>query len=292
MRRTRPVLSAELILLLGLLALVGLGYLVERWLLSGDSAPIGPVAALAIAAAPTCIWALGLRAHAGELDYSTSALVALFALGAFIAAPAARFAIELGAPQHPLAPAPLAPFGLPRVVVAIGVVGLAYESAKYLAIRYTEYRREGGDSIAILIAATAVALGVAAHDVYRELTSLGAIGLGLGATLAAATSLTHAAVAAIAACALIAARTRAPSPARRAALLAGGVVTAAIAHGALSFAHAALEADGLSARPDRAAIALSLIAAAMLVGLTFAAARLSHRRASERAETGDAPQPA
>jgi hypothetical protein len=274
MRRARPLLSAELVLLLGLLALVGVGTLIERWIMSGASTSVGAIPALLIAALPALIWILGLRAHEGELGIANSSIALLFALGAFIAGPSARFAVERALADHPLVAPSLAMVGPAQILVAIGVVGLSYEAAKYLAVRYTAYHHGHGDPLTLLIAATAVALGVAAHDVYRELSSIGAIPLGLGATRAAAIPLAHAACAAVTACALIAVRTRRWSTPRRAAVLVAGIAVAAAMHGGLLLAHAALEADELRAHPGQAAAAVAVAAAALLVGLTLAAARL------------------
>jgi hypothetical protein len=287
MRRARPLLSAELVLLLGLLSLVGLGTLAERWLLAGEAAPIAAWAALAIGSTPMLLWLLGLRAQEGELDRSPHAMALLFALGAFVAGPIAHFAIGYAAAGHPLATPSREILGAPQLVLAVAVIGLTYEAAKYLAIRYTSPLHDHLHPLTLLIAATAVALGVAAHDIYRELLSLGAIPLGLGATRAAAIALSHAACAAILACVLIAARVRAWPATRRAAAFTGGVIAAATVHGALRLAHALIEADGLAARPGRAAAIVALGAAAMLVALTLVAARLGRDHADQPAPMTD-----
>lgn len=289
MRRARPLLSAELVLFLGLLALVGVGYLAERWLFGGESAPIGVAAALGIAAAPGGIWFLALRAHERELlsaherelASSQRAVAALFGLGVFVVGPVAYFAIELALAEPPLAaprPSTLRPA---RIVAAFGVVGLGYETAKYLAIRYTTYRHESRDPITLFVGATAVALGVAAHDVYRELTALGAIPLGDGILRAAAVPLVHAASAAATACALIALRTRSWSGSRRTGVVLAGVAAAALAHGSFDLVYAAIEDGGLRAHPGRAAASLALAAPVLLVALTLFAAWLCPPAESE-----------
>jgi hypothetical protein len=279
MRRARPLLSAELVLLLGLLALVGVGTLVERWLLAGEAAAIPVWAALAVAATPMLLWLLALRAHEGALELSPQAIALLFALGAFVAGPIAHFVIERAAAGHPLAAPARAPLETPQLLLAIAVIGLTYEGAKYLATRYTTPLYAHLHPLTLLVVATAVALGVAAHDIYRELASLSAIPLGLGATRAAALALSHAACAAIVACALIAVRIRGLAAARRAVALTTGVLAAAAVHGALRIAHATIEADGLTARPGQAAVVVALAAAALLVASTVTASRLSKQHA-------------
>ena len=290
MRRIRPLLSAELVLLLGLLALIGVGYLAERWLLVGQSAPVAPTTAIILASAPAIVWFLGLRAHEGELSVSPGSIVVLMFVGALLAGPAAEFVASGAVAPQPLVPPSTSPLDLASLV-ALGAIALCYEGAKFLSVRflYLGSSRPWGDPLALLLAATAIALGVATFSLARELIDLGAVPLGVGAVRAAALVLIHTACAAIGACALITTRGVDTGAGRRAAVMLAGVLLAATLHVLFLSGFSLLEADGLTARPGRAAAVIALVAAVVLVGATLLAARLSRRAFTPPRDPEDSP---
>lgn len=252
--RVRTVVAADVLLLLGLLALVLAGWLVERGFALDAPLALGPTACAAIAALPAVLW-LGYVHGQERLEASPKHYVIATALiGAFVAGPVARWMIGGALAPHPAAGVDLDPFSAARLVRIVLVVALGQELLKYAVVRYGVYRTpELQQPIDAMIYATAAGLGFAAHATFLDLRALGGhVFLSAAIARTVVHAVAHACFAAAIGHALAVAKFAPATPLRRALRLAAGLGLAVVLDAQFVLVSGALSTRALEATPWRA----------------------------------------
>jgi protease PrsW len=252
--RVRTVVAAEILLLVGLAALVAAAWLVERGFGLDQPLALGRSGAAAVAAAPAVLW-LGYVYSQDRLEAAPKHyLIGTFFLGAFLAGPIAQWLLDGTLAPHPASAPDLDPLSAARLVRAVLVVAVAQELAKYMVVRYGVYRTSEVDQpLDALVYMTAGALGYAAFLTFDELTGSGGRALlSVAAARSVVTALAHACFAAVVGYALGVAKFAAASPLRRALRLTGGLAIAVLLNGQFLLVSGTLAARGLEATPWRA----------------------------------------
>jgi RsiW-degrading membrane proteinase PrsW (M82 family) len=251
--RVRTVVASEILLLVGLLAVVAGAWLVERGF--GLDAPLrlGTATTALVAGGPALLWLAYLHSQDRREAAPKHHVAATLLMGAFLAAPVAEWAIGQALVVHPAATPDLDPLALARLVRAVLVVAVAQELAKLAVVRYGVYRTADLDQpLDALVYATAVALGYAAYLTFRELRAGdGEVYLSVAVARSVSTALAHACFAAVSGYALGVAKFAVASPFGRALRLATGLGVAILLNGQFLVVSGVLAARDLEVTPWR-----------------------------------------
>ena len=194
LRRARLLVGSKLALVAGLLAFVGLAWVIERLIGLDGPVSLSPPLALMVAGIPASLWLAFFYLQDRHEPEPMHFVAGVFFLGAMVAAPLADFLIYQVAPPEPLAQHGLRPFSADRIVHAVLVIGLAQELCKYAAVRYTIYTsHEFDEPMDGVVYMMSVGTGFAVWVNYHKLQGLGgSVYLSTGAAQAVVTTLAHA----------------------------------------------------------------------------------------------------
>jgi RsiW-degrading membrane proteinase PrsW (M82 family) len=284
--RVRTVVATEVILFLGLLAFVAAAFLVERGAGLDGPLSLGPVARIALAAAPSALWLGYFRARDTEEAEPIQMVLVMYLAGALIAGPVASFAVELALVPDVAAGPEFARFGAERLVTAFLVVAVAQELCKYAVVRYTVYSLPDlGDPVDGLVYMTAVGLGFATFRSHRYLADLnGEVLLSVAAARVAVVTLAHACFAAVLGVAIGWAKFSSRTPWRRSLVLLAGLLGAVALNGQFAVVEAAISVPGLGFAPWRSVAFAFGFAAAVLIVFSFVLRRILRAVARVAAE--------
>ncbi len=287
MSRVRIVVATEVVLFLGLIAFVIAAFLVER--AAGLEGPIslGPMARIALAAAPSALWLGYFRAQESQERDPLPLVLVMFLAGALIAGPLASFAVDQALRPDVAAGPDFDRFGAERLVTAFLVVAVAQELCKYAAVRYTVFSLPDlGSPIDGMIYTTAVGLGFATFRAHVYLSDLdGQVVLSLAAARVAVTTLAHACFAAFLGLAIGWAKFSSRTAWRRNLVLLAGLLVAVGLNGGFSVAEAAVSVPGLAFEPWRSVAFGFGFAAAVLILFSFVLRRTLRAMARAGATT-------
>jgi protease PrsW len=275
--RVRTVVAAEVLLLVGLFAIVIGAWLVERGFALDEPLVLGRARAVAVAATPALLW-LGYF-HIQDRHERTPKhyVIVTYLLGAGVAGPLGQYVLELVLRPHPAAAVDLDPLSAAHLVRAFLVVAVVQVFATFAVVRFSVYRtRELDEPVDGLIYATAAALGYASYVTYVELgAGLGAAFLSLAAARSVVTALAHACFAAVIGYAIGIAKFASTAPLRRAGRLAAWLALAVVLAGQYQIVSGALATRGLEATPWRTVAYGFGFAAAVVIAMSPLLRRLA-----------------
>jgi RsiW-degrading membrane proteinase PrsW (M82 family) len=264
--RVRTIVASEILLLVGLLAVVVAAWLVERGFGLDQPLALATPALVAIAAAPGVLWLGYFHSHDRHEPIPKHHVVATYLVGAFLAGPVAAWLIAGLSPTHPATAPDLDPLSLAHLCRAFLVIAVVQEVAKYAVVRYGVYRTAELDQpLDALVYMTAAGLGYAGFLTYRELGAGGEAFLSAAVARSVVTALAHACFAAIVGYALGVAKFAPASVVRRALWLLGGLAIAVVLDGQFVVVSGILATRGLEVTPWRVvAYAFGFAAAAFI----------------------------
>jgi RsiW-degrading membrane proteinase PrsW (M82 family) len=194
LRRARLLVGSKLALVVGLVAFVGLAWVIERLIGLDGPVALSPPLALMVAGVPASLWLAFFYLQDRHEPEPMHFVAGVFLLGALVAAPLADFLIYQVAPPSPLAQHGLRPFSPDRILHAVLVIGLAQELCKYAAVRYTIYTsHEFDEPMDGVVYMMSVGTGFAVWVNYHRLQGLGgSVYLSTGTAQVVVTTLAHA----------------------------------------------------------------------------------------------------
>lgn len=272
LRRARLLVGSKLTLVVGLVAFVGLAWLLEQLIGLRGPVRMSPPVAVVVAGIPASLWLAFFYLQDRHEPEPMHYVFGVFLLGGLIAAPLSDFAIYQLAPPPPIAQEGLGTFALDRVIQAVLVVGLAQELCKYVAVRYTIYTSpEFDEPMDGVVYMMSVGTGFAVWVNYHRLQGLGgAVYLSTGAAEAVITTLAHASFAGFLGYVLGRAKFTRRGPVSRGVLLFLGLVTAAVLNGVFTLVEERVTTQGLSSHPWKGVgLAAALAVAVFLVLIVF-----------------------
>jgi protease PrsW len=274
--RVRTVVATEVILFLGLLAFVAAAFLIERGAGLDGPVSLGPLARIALAAAPSALWLGYFRSQDSQEAEPMPLVLVLYLGGALVAGPAATFAIDQAIAPDVAAGPEFAPFAGDRLVTAFLVVAVAQELCKYAVVRYTVYSLPDlGNPVDGLVYMTAVGLGFATYRGHLHLAELhGDVLLSVAAGRVVVTTLAHACFAAVLGLAIGWAKFSPRTPWRRSLILLAGLLGAVALNGVFALVEAAVSMPGLGFAPWRSVAFAFGFSAAVLIAFSFVLRRI------------------
>ncbi len=269
--RAATLAKTEILLVLGLCAVVAGAWGAERALGLDGPIRIGRAVSLVMAVVPGLLWLAYFYLQDRDEPEPKHYVLGVFLLGAFVAAPVARFLGWHAAPRGDLTPE--------GILLAVVPCGLAQELAKYLVVRYSVYLSEEFDEpLDGIIYMTAAGIGFATAENYSYLRGLsGNVFLAAGVMNVVVTTLAHGSIAGVLGYALGQARFMA-APARRAGLLLGALLLASVLNGAFTLLETRVKVSGMSVEPWRG-VAFAAVFAALVFAGTYALMARSRRAA-------------
>jgi protease PrsW len=193
-RRARLLIGTKFMLIAGLVGFVIVAWLVQLVAGLDHAVHIGPVLAIAMSAIPAALW-LGFFYLLDRHEPEPKALVVgVCVLGALAAGPLADFVQYQLVPPVALETHGLSPWAPDRVIYAILIQGLAQETCKYAAVRYTVYlSREFDEPMDGIVYMMACGTGFAVWVNYHTLALQGhSLILATAAAQAVVITLAHA----------------------------------------------------------------------------------------------------
>lgn len=272
LRRARILVGSKLALVGGLLAFVGLAWVLERLIGLDGPVALSPPLALVIAGIPASLW-LGFFYLQDRHEPEPMHFVAgVFLLGALVAAPLADFVVYQVAPPLALGQHGLRPFSVDRILHAVLVIGLAQELCKYVAVRYTIYTSpEFDEPMDGVVYMMSVGTGFAVWINYHRLQGLGgSVYLSTGAAQTVVTTLAHASFAGWLGYVLGRAKFTRRRPVSRGVLLFLGLLGAAVLNGQFALVEQWVTTSGFGTHAWRgvlyaAGVAVTVFALLMLL---------------------------
>jgi protease PrsW len=257
----RPALSAQAILLLGLLAFVAVVFAIDH--LHGATVVVGPLAAIPLALIPAVLWLIYFYLSDVHEPEPTHYVVGVFLLGALVAAPIATFVTDalFKVPAWGVLPR----WGLTEIVAAFLIVAPVQEVAKYLVVRYTVYlSAEFDEPMDGIVYMTAAGLGFATALNVQQMTRAPQVALTTAAINAVTVTLAHASLSGVVGYALGRAKFIG-SAGHQTRVLSIGLAAAMALSGAFSMVEHVATRRGLDYRP-----AWGLASAALFAVVVFA----------------------
>lgn len=276
LRRARLLVGSKLALVGGLVAFVGLTWVIERLIGLDGPVDVSPPIALLLAVVPASLWLAFFYLQDRYEPEPTHYVFGVFLLGALVAAPMADFVIYQLAPPVPLAQHGLGAFSLDRVLHATLVVGLAQELCKYVAVRYTIYTSaEFDEPMDGVVYMMAVGTGFAIWVNYQHLQDLGGqVYLSTGAAEAVIATLAHASFAGFLGYVMGRAKFTRRGPVSRGVRLFIGLLLAAAINGQFAVVESWIRTRGLANHPWKGVGYAALLAAGVFALLMVFARRL------------------
>ncbi len=276
MSRIRTVFAADIFTLLGLAGFVGVGYLVDRHLLS-TTVQLKPAAALLLSALPALLWLGYFYSQDRHEPEPTHYVLGIYLLGALVAGPTSHFVIgQITAPGTILEPV-FHPLATKRLIQTFLVTAVAQELCKYAVVRYTVYQsREFDEPMAGIVYMTAAGVGFATYENTNFLlTEVGdQLVLSVGIATVVVTTLAHACFAGVVGYALGRAKFATMSGLVRTRTLFLGLLGAVMLNGGFEVVRTVMGSDGLNVSPWRAVMFAFGFAALVFMGLSLAMHRL------------------
>jgi RsiW-degrading membrane proteinase PrsW (M82 family) len=265
LRRARLLVGSKLALVGGLLAFVGLAWVVERLLGLDGPIRLSPPLALVVAGVPASLWLMFFYLQDRHEPEPMHFVFGVFLLGALVAAPIADFLIYQVAPPVQLGQHGLSPFTLDRILHSVLVIGLAQELCKYAAVRYTIYTSpEFDEPMDGVVYMMSVGTGFAVWINYHRLQGLGgSVYLSTSAAQTVVTTLAHASFAGWLGYVLGRAKFTRRRPISRGVLLFMGLLGAAALNGQFALVEQWVTTSGFANHAWRGV----LYAAAVAVGV-------------------------
>lgn len=260
--RAATLAKTEILLVLGLCAVVAAAWGAERVLGLDSPVKIGRALSLVMAAVPGLLWLAYFYAQDRDEPEPKHYVLGVFLLGAFVAAPLAGFLGWHAGPGQAFTP--------DGIVLAVVPCGLAQEFSKYVVVRYSVYLSEEFDEpLDGIIYMTAAGIGFATAENYDYLRGLsGSVFLATGVMNVVVTTLAHGSIAGVLGYALGQARFTA-APGRRGALLVGALLLASVLNGAFTLLEARIKVSGMHVEPWRG-VAFAAVFAALVFAGTYA----------------------
>jgi RsiW-degrading membrane proteinase PrsW (M82 family) len=258
--RARASLTAQAVLLGGLLAFVVVVFVLDR--LRGATAPVGAATAVPLALIPALLWMAYFYLRDIHEPEPTHYVIGVFLLGALVAAPIATWITDAlyKVPTWGALPR----WGLTEAVAAFLVLAPAQEMSKYLVVRYTVYlSAEFDEPMDGIVYMTAAGLGFATAWNIMQMTRAPQIALTTAAINAVTTTLAHASLSGVVGFALGRAKFIG-SEGRQTRVLALGLGAAIVLSGLFTMIESVATRHGLDYRP-----ALGLASAAVFAVLVF-----------------------
>jgi RsiW-degrading membrane proteinase PrsW (M82 family) len=267
--RAATLAKTEILLVLGLCAVVAGAWAVERTLGLDGPVQIGPVVSLVMSVVPGLLWLAYFYMQDRDEPEPKHYVLGVFLLGAFVAAPVAGFFGWHAVPGRGFTPE--------NLVLAVIPCGLAQEFAKYMVVRYSVYLSDEFDEpLDGIIYMTAAGIGFATAENYHYLRGLsGSVFLATGVMNVVVTTLAHGSIAGVLGYALGQARFTA-APGRRAGLLLGALLLASVLNGAFNLLEAMVKVSGMHVEPWRG-VAFAAVFAALVFAGTYALMARSRR---------------
>ncbi len=252
-RRVRTVVATEILLVLGLLAFVGVAWLIEHLASLDQPLRLSPLTAFIMSALPALLWLAYFYSQDRHEPEPKHFVLGVYLLGFFVAGPVAEFAVSHLAPPTPFDTGGLGPLSAQRIVYALMIVGLAQELSKYLVVRYTIYLSpELDEPLDGIIYMSAAGIGFATWVNYHYFKGLQhSVFLASGAAHAVVTTLAHACFAGVMGYALGRAKFSPVSATLRSLILFAGLFTAALFNGQFRLVQSAVATSGIHVQPWR-----------------------------------------
>jgi protease PrsW len=265
LRRARLLVGSKLALVGGLLAFVGLAWVVERLLGLDGPIRLSPPLALIVAGVPASLWLMFFYLQDRHEPEPMHFVFGVFLLGALVAAPLADFLVYQVAPPVQLGQHGLSPFTLDRILHSVLVIGLAQELCKYAAVRYTIYTSpEFDEPMDGVVYMMSVGTGFAVWVNYHRLQGMGgSVYLSTSAAQVVVTTLAHASFAGWLGYVLGRAKFTRRRPISRGVLLFMGLLGAAALNGQFALVEQWVTTSGFDSHAWRGV----LYAAAVAVGV-------------------------
>lgn len=269
-------MGSKLALVAGLLAFVGLAWIVERLIGLDGPVNLSPPLALMVAAVPASLWLAFFYLQDRHEPEPMHFVAGVFLLGALVAAPVADFLIYQVAPPPPLGQHGLRPLSPDRILHAVLVIGLAQELCKYVAVRYTIYNsHEFDEPMDGVVYMMSVGTGFAVWVNYHKLQGLGgSVYLSTGAAQAVVTTLAHASFAGWLGYVLGRAKFTRRRAVTRGVLLFVGLLGAAALNGQFALVEAYLTKGGFQNQQWRGVLYAAGLAVLVFVALMLFVQRL------------------
>ncbi len=276
LRRARLLVGSKLALVGGLLAFVGLAWIVERLLGLDGPVNLSPPLALIVAGVPASLWLAFFYLQDRHEPEPMHFVAGVFLLGGLVAAPLADFLIYQVAPPVQLGQYGLTPFTLDRVVHSVLVIGLAQELCKYAAVRYTIYTSpEFDEPMDGVVYMMSVGTGFAVWINYHRLQGLGgSVYLSTGAAQTVVTTLAHASFAGWLGYVLGRAKFTRRGPVSRGVLLFLGLLGAAALNGQFALVEQWVSKSGFDRHAWRGVLYAAAVAVAVFAVLMLLVQRL------------------
>ncbi len=289
LRRARLLVGSKLALVGGLLAFVGLTWIVERLLGLDGPVTLSPPLALAVAGVPASLWLAFFYLQDRHEPEPMHFVFGVFLLGALVAAPVADFLIYQVAPPVQLGQHGLSPFTLDRAVHAVLVIGLAQELCKYVAVRYTIYTSpEFDEPMDGVVYMMSVGTGFAVWINYHRLQGLGGnVYLSTSAAQTVVTTLAHASFAGWLGYVLGRAKFTRRRPVSRGVLLFFGLLGAAVLNGQFALVEQWVTTSGFASHAWRGVLYAAAVAVAVFALLMVLVQRLLHESPFKPKEGGE-----
>jgi RsiW-degrading membrane proteinase PrsW (M82 family) len=259
--RDRPPLSAQAMLLIGLLAFVGIVFAIDH--LRGTATAVGSLAAVPLALIPAVLWLIYFYRRDIHEPEPTHYVVGVFLLGALVAAPVATFITDalFKVPAWGVLPR----WGVTEAVAAFLIVAPVQEACKYIVVRYTVYlSAEFDEPMDGIVYMTAAGLGFATALNIQQLTRAPQIALTTAAINAVTVTLAHASLSGVVGFALGRAKFIG-SEGHQSRTLSLGLAVAILLSGGFSMIEHVATRHGLDYRP-----AWGLASAALFAIVVFA----------------------
>ena len=285
-RRARLLLGTRALLIAGLVGFVVLAWLVELVAGLEGSVHLGPLLALAMAGIPAVFW-LGffylMDRHEPE---PKQLVVGVCVLGALVAAPLADFLLYQAVPPVALEVEGISPWSADRLLYGILVAGLAQETCKYAAVRYTVYMsREFDEPMDGIVYMMACGTGFAVWVNFHRMSGQGhSVDLSTAAAQAVVTTLAHASFAGALGYVMGRAKFSQRNAPLRGLLLMLGLLGAAFLNGQFQIIEQWVSASGMKAQPWRGIVYAALFASAVFGIIMLAAQHLLKRSPFRRPE--------
>jgi len=276
LRRARLLVGSKLALVGGLLAFVGLAWIIERLIGLDGPVALSPPLALMVAGIPASLWLAFFYLQDRHEPEPMHFVAGVFLLGALVAAPLADFLIYQVAPPSPLGQYGLRPFALDRIVHEVLVIGLAQELCKYAAVRYTIYTSpEFDEPMDGVVYMMSVGTGFAVWINYHRLQGMGgSVYLSTGAAQTVVTTLAHASFAGWLGYVLGRAKFTRRGPVSRGVLLFLGLLGAAALNGQFALVEQWVSTSGFDKHAWRGVLYAAAVAVAVFALLMLLVQRL------------------
>ncbi len=276
LRRARLLVGSKLALVGGLLAFVGLAWIVEQLIGLDGPVTLAPPLALLVAGIPASLWLAFFYLQDRHEPEPMHFVAGVFLLGALVAAPLADFLIYQVAPPVQLGQHGLEPFTLDHIVHSVLVIGLAQELCKYAAVRYTIYTSpEFDEPMDGVVYMMSVGTGFAVWVNYHRLQGLGgSVYLSTGAAQTVVTTLAHASFAGWLGYVLGRAKFTRRRPVSRGVLLFLGLLAAAALNGQFALVEQWVTTSGFSKHAWRGVLYAAAVAVAVFAVLMLLVQRL------------------